>query len=158
MAIDKRLIELIPTLPLFVNKEDINEATLLEEDLHLYGYQARSFILKYADEFGINLKGFRFNQYFSRDIPVYRVFAKITRIFKSKKNKLTLGDLQAAIEYKKLNENVLKDIKEKKVSNAPHKKLHTHSSLVIKAEDIIIYILVGITVFIFLAWVTFAMT
>lgn len=101
------LISLLPTLPLIENPQDINEATRLEDDLHIYGYPARAFIFRYSEECNVDTSKFQLKKYFSDDTLFIRTYRQF---FKRKKNILTIGHLQKAIKYGRLNENVLKDI------------------------------------------------
>jgi len=123
--IDKKLIELLPTLPLIENPQDINESTKLEQDLKLFGYPARTFIFRYSEEFGVNISRFHFSKYFSDDTALNRIHKYF---FKRRKNILTLGHLQKAINYKELNETVLTEIDSKESNNTKSNRIRLRTS------------------------------
>jgi len=145
---NQELITLIPTLSYIKNKGDINESTRIEEDLKLRGHYVRQFIFKYADLFNVDISGFKFNKYFSREIPFLPSFLR------KKKYQLTLGDLEKAIKYGKLNETTIKEIAATNNSAPPRKKLIFGSSAGYKPEEILVFVLVGIAITVLLGWVT----
>lgn len=154
MALSKELIELIPTLPLIVNKGDINEATRIEEDLGLHGYHARRFIFRYADMFGVDISSFKFNKYFTKEIPMYKLYSKIPSFLKKKKRPLTLGDLEQAINYRKLNDVILTEIAESPKPKVAHRRIKMESLANLKKEEILIFILMGIALSILFGYIT----
>lgn len=115
------LISLLPTLPLIENPQDINEATRLEEDLHIYGYPARAFMFRYSEECNVDISRFQIKKYFSDDTLLTRAYKQF---FKRKKNILTIGHLQKAMQYGRLNESVLKDINTKSPIKGERKKIY----------------------------------
>ena len=138
-----KLIEILPTLSIIENPEDINESTRIEQDLRIYGFQARRLLMVYSDEFDVNIAGFRFHKYFSGDNAFYRLYS---RLFKGKKETLTMGDLEAAIPYKKLTEKVLNDIAEKRTEVFPHKEIHLKTRHYFKTNDIAVaVVMVAVT-------------
>jgi len=153
MAVNQDLIELIPTLPLINNPEDINEATRIEEDLGLHGYHARRFIFRYADMFSVDISAFDFDKYFTKEIPLYNVISKLPSFLKRKNRSLTLGDLEQAINYGRLNDTIIKEIAANTTNDIPHKKLKMSASSEYKPEEVLIIILVGIALSLFLGWI-----
>lgn len=137
---NRRLIELIPTLPLIQNPEAINEATRVEKDLRLFGYQARSFMFHYSDTFNVDISHFRMRNYFLPDTSFHRTFRSF---FNRRKNDLTLGDLQAAIQYGKLNDAVLRGIAAKK-PKIPRYKIYFSTSFHYKPELVVKYLILCI--------------
>ncbi|MFR9165141.1 MAG: hypothetical protein ACLVKO_02510 [Dysgonomonas sp.] len=146
--IDKELIDIIPTLPIILNPEDINESTRLESDLHLYGFQAQGFIYHYSEIYNIDISNFCYKKYFSKGTTLYKAYRSV---FKRRKNVLTMGDLQAAVKYRKLNDSVLKDISEKQTVEIPHNKIYLRTSVRYKPEDILISILITLAIAILLS-------
>jgi hypothetical protein len=142
----KELIELIPTLHLIENVEDINEATRIRQDLKLYDGYARKFLFDYGDKFSVDVSRFNFRKYFPNDIPALRIFRRLFR----KKQILTLGELEQAIVYGRLNDEVLKKIREKATGETPHnhKKLYIDGQASFSFDQILIYVLAGIALFI----------
>lgn len=144
---NRELIEIIPTLPIIQNPEDINESTKIEKDLKLSGSDARRFLFNYGDKFNVDMSQFKFGKYFSRDVWYYRIFP-----FFFRRRQLTLGDLEQAIYYKKLNDRVLNEISKKKGKKTPHKKLYLQGQTRYMPEDVLIYILTAIALFILLSF------
>lgn len=145
---NKELIALIPTLPLIENPEDINESTRLEADLQLFGFQARSFMYRYSEVFHVDISKFRISKYFSKDTASMRFYR---RFFKRRKDILTMGDLDKAIRYKRINEAVLEDIAPKNTDKAEHNKINFRTSYHFSPEEAVIYILIFIALVVFLA-------
>ncbi|GAB6010951.1 hypothetical protein [Viscerimonas tarda] len=146
---NNELIAIIPTLPLIQNVEDINESTRIEQDLKLQGPYAMKFLLNYSDIFKVDISHFRFNRYFHKDIPVLSYF---TRFF-GKRKRLTLGDLEQAIAYGKLNDEVFKEIREKTQEKYPHKRLYFKGEVRYKPGEILVYVLVAAVLFVILSLV-----
>jgi len=147
-----KLIEIIPTLAMIENPEDINESTRIEQDLRIYGFVARRFLMVYSDIFDVNIAGFRFHRYFSGSNSFYRVYA---RFLKRKKNTLTMGDLDAAIPYKKLNEKVLEDITRNQTNAIPRKKIRLKTEVYIRKKDIFrfgVMVLISVILLAFIAY------
>jgi hypothetical protein len=141
----KELIELIPTLHLIENVEDINEATWVRQDLKLYDGYARKFLFDYGDKFNVDVSLFNFRKYFPNDIPSLRIFR---RLF-GKKQILTLGELEQAIVYGRLNDEILKKIRKKAAGETPqnHKKLFIDGQASFSFDQILIYVLAAIAFF-----------
>ena len=142
------LIALIPTLPQIKNKGDINESTRLEDDLRLKGHHVRQFIFKYADVFNVDISGFKFEKYFSKDTNVVPSFLK------RKKYSITLGDLEGAIRYGRLNDMTLKEIVINKKSTPPRNRLIFGNSIRYRPEEVIVFILLGAAITVLLGWMT----
>lgn len=151
--IDNKLIEILPTLPIIENPQDINEASRLEHDLGLSGYPARSLMFRYSETFNIDTSKFQFSKYFSNGTISDQLYRKL---FNSSKNTLTIGHLQIAINYGTLNERTINDINNKHFIPKKGKKIHLktkgHS---LNLDEIIIYTLVCITLAVVLAVVAF---
>ena len=147
---NKELINIIPTLPLIQNAEDINESTRIGQDLRLDVIYAHKFLFKYGDLFHVDISQFKFKKYFSKNTPV---LSACSGLFKRKRI-LTLGELEQAIAYGKLNDEVLKDIREKAQEKKPHKRLYFQGQVRYSSSEIVIYILIGIVIFILLSIVT----
>jgi len=146
---DQSLIKLLPNLPLIGNPEDITEATRLEEDLMLFGYAARMFIFRYSEVFDVNISEFNFNKYFSKDTPTSQAWR---HIFKRRKNILTIGHLQRAIQYGELNDKVIGYIDKKAPIKKERKKIFFRTSYrPPQLTDKIIYILLFIVLTLFLS-------
>lgn len=140
--IDEKLIELLPTLPVIENPQDINEQSLLEKDLLLAGFPARSFMFRYSEIFNVDISRFYFSKYFSngtKSDKLYRYF------FKRLKTPLSMGDLQQAISYGVLNEKVLRDINSKKAGKSKRTKirLKTSRQFISRNEGIMYALLCG---------------
>lgn len=151
--IDQKLIEIIPTFPLIVNPDDINESTRLEQDLQLFGFQGRAFMFRYSEVFDVDISKFRYEKYFSKGSIFSRLFDKYTR---KKKDTLTLGELQKAISYKRINEKVLEEIRTNNPNTEPHKNIYMattdyHTS----SKDAISYVVIGIFLAVLLGFVAF---
>lgn len=145
----KKLINLIPTLPLIQNTEDINESTRLEQDLRMNLYQARLFFIKYSDEFNVDISKLNTQNYFPKD-SVWSIF--YWKYLKPQKPSITIGNLLKAIPYKTINSSVIKDINSKG-QEVPRKKIYLKTETHYKTEDIIISVLIFIALSIFLATV-----
>ncbi|MDR1810447.1 MAG: DUF1493 family protein [Prevotella sp.] len=145
----KELIELIPTLHLVVNAEDINEATSLKQDLKLYGGYARKLLYDYGDKFNVDVSRFNFRKYFPNEIPALQIFYRLFR----KRRVLTLGELERAIPYGRLNDEILKKIRENTDKKTPHKKLYFLGQANFTPVQILIYTLAAIALFFLLSFV-----
>ena len=148
---NRRLIELIPTLPLIQNPEAINEATRVEKDLRLYGYQARSFMFHYSDTFNVDISRFKIRDYFLPDTSFHRTFRSF---FNRKKNDLTIGDLEAAIRYGKLNDAVLKDIAARK-PKIPRHKIYFLTSFQYRPESVVKYLIICVVMAVLLGGIAY---
>jgi hypothetical protein len=145
----KELLELIPTLHLVENPKDINQLTRVKQDLKLYDTYARKFLFNYGEKLNVDVSDFNFRKYFPNDIPALRLFRRLYR----KKQILTLGELEQAIAYGKLNDDILAKIRENTSEQAPHKKLYIQGQTNFTFDQIIVYILAVVAFFIILSLV-----
>jgi len=93
-------------LVLFVREEigefkiEINESSLIEDDLGVTGADAESLIKNYGQKFNVNIENFRFDKYF---------YSESGWFIWSKKSKcpLTIGDLYRGIGNKVLDDSII---------------------------------------------------
>lgn len=71
--------------------------TSLQDELQIYGDDASEILIKFCDEFNVDLNGFRFEDYF-RPEPDWTDFFRKKKAYK----KLVLGDLVEAVNSGKL--------------------------------------------------------
>lgn len=90
----------------FIKKEigfRINEDTLFFKDLKLIGDDADSFMLRFSDIFGVDMKGFKLDDYFIDEyiIPFQFLFDRWFRKEKIKRKEFNVKHLLKVIEEKK---------------------------------------------------------
>lgn len=73
-----KLLDFI-SLETLESKENITEKTCLDTDLDMYGDEASDFIMKYSNEFKVDISNFDFGKYFRQEgDPI--LFKLLTRI------------------------------------------------------------------------------
>lgn len=84
---------------------DLNENSpdlKLEKDLGLYGDEAADFLIRFSNEFNVDIQDFDFSKHFNSEIDFISLF--LYKIFnKKEKEQLTIQDLKEAIIKHKLN-------------------------------------------------------
>lgn len=84
----------------------LNKSTRLEQDLKLFGDEAAEFIYDYGIEFGVDMKDFDFEKYFTKETDFYFMY-KLFPSLNTKKRELTINDLIKGAEKKYLNDAVI---------------------------------------------------
>jgi hypothetical protein len=148
---ENELLNIIPTLPYIENTEDINESTRVNQDLRLDAAYARKFLSMYEETFNVNISRFDFKKYFPKTIPALDVFAKLLY----RKRILTLGEMEQAITYGKIDEETLAKIRENKQEMPPRRKLYFQGDVHFTWKQILLYVLAGLVFFILLSIASF---
>ena len=105
-TMNKELVELIITFAHLKDGEWLTEDTRLEEDLFIYGEDAKRLLLSYSNQFKVDISGFEFTNHFTNEMPDKTDHSSLTKDY-DRKISITLEDLDRGIQLKRLDEEII---------------------------------------------------